>query len=200
MCRSSVKSALMIAALSACCSLSAGAAYLDVQVSNSLIAPGDPLSVSVLGDSEGETSFTIVANLAYTGTVTPSDATGPFELLRSIGYEWEPTALMGRCGLEEDPPSTCRALDAFTQFSPADLLLSTFSTFEFDTSAALPGSVLTFQAVPAGGIGFFSAGPSEVVTVQVIPEPAAGLLVALGLLALGGRARTLGTKNATVLA
>jgi hypothetical protein len=37
--------------------------------------------------------------------------------------------------------------------------------------------------------GFFGAGPSDVVTVQVIPEPTPASLVAIGLLALAAARR-----------
>jgi len=165
-------------------SISASAARLEVLVSSASVAPGDPLSVSVLGDSEGETSRIAGAILLYSGDVLPSDATGPFELLTTNPDAlWFATPLMGRCGLAEDPASSCRAVDAFTDPSiRSDLLPGTLTIFDFDTSSALPGTLLTFQAVPTSG-GFFGAGPSEVVTVQVIPEPASALLVALGVLA-----------------
>jgi hypothetical protein len=182
-------------------SLSASAARLEVVSSSAVIIPGDPLSVSVLGDSEGEASFTAAAILLFTGGVIPSDAAGPFVLeTTNVSSEWFATTFMGRCDvpeLPELPPDSCLAVHAFADPSAIDLLPGTFSVFHFDTSLAVPGSVLTFQAAPAGGVGFdfFSAGPSEIVTVQVIPEPAPAALVALGLLAFvttrrfGGRCR-----------
>jgi hypothetical protein len=67
---------------------------------------------------------------------------------------------------------------------PLELLPSTLSVFAFDTSAALPGSTLTFQAVP-DAVAFFVAGvESEIISVRVIPEPATAALLGLGLAAM----------------
>jgi hypothetical protein len=180
----------LIASFLLLCSVPGSAARIEVMTSSTSIAPGDALSVSVLGDSEGETAFTAAVLLVYSGNAVPADATGPFELESSTPDAiWETTGRTGACGLETFPPDSCLALEAFTDPGiRGNLLLGTFTIFEFDTSTAAPGSLLTFQAIPAG-IGFFGAGPSEVVTVQVIPEPTPGLLVALGLLALAGGAK-----------
>jgi len=168
--------------------LPAGAARIDVLASNSSVAPGDALSITVVGDSEGAVASQMFGRLHYSGDVEASDAQGPFDLRSSAGPDFWMTvgSEHGVCGRPGDPPRTCIAFSAFSDPFATDLLPSTLSVFVFDTSGALPGSILTFQVVPEFS-GFFGAGPSEVVTVQVIPEPAPALLVALGLLALAAR-------------
>jgi hypothetical protein len=132
------------------------------------------------------------ARFFYTGAVIANSAEGPFVLESShTTLSWQVAGPEhGVCGRPEDPPMSCIAVSAFSDLvGSLDLLPSTLSVFAFDTSGALLGSTLTFQVIPEAS-GFFSAGPSEVVTVQVIPEPAAGLLVALGLVAVAATART----------
>jgi hypothetical protein len=162
------------------------AARLDVLASAASIRPGDALSITVTGDSEGSGDVLIRVLLEYEGLVEPSNAVGPFVLDSGSSDEWTVLPQTGRCDVT--PVGSCVAADAGSLFffpelgPPLELLPSTLSVFAFDTSAALPGSTLTFQAVP-DGFGFFLGGPSEVVSVLVIPEPASIALRGLGLIA-----------------
>ena len=174
---------------------SADAARLEVIASEDTIQPGDLLTVSVLGDSDGEVGNALSALLVFEGISRPSDAMGPFVLNTTGGEsgiaEWGPRFpdRYGKCETPEDPLGTCRAAEAvFIPFiDPAiDLLPSTLSVFEFETSDLIPGGVIRFQAEPREPSLFFSAGPSEIVTVRVIPEPGTAVLVALGLVFLTG--------------
>jgi hypothetical protein len=174
----------------------ASAARLDVLASADSIRPGDALSITVTGDSEGAVAHLIRVLLEYDGLVEPSDAPGPFVLNTNPpspypGAEWTALAQTGSCDVV--PVGTCVAVDAASLYlfpisGPSlELLPSTLSVFAFDTSAALPGSTLTFQAVP-DGVGFFVAGvQSEIVSVHVIPEPSTALLLGLGLTVLAVR-------------
>lgn len=186
----SVGSTGLIASISLLFGLPISAARLDVVASSTSIAPGDALSITVLGDSEGETAGLMFARLHYSGPVIANDAEGPFVLESSPSDDqWNVFGSQhGVCGRPEDPPMTCIAVSAFTDFGALDLLPSTLSVFAFDTSGAAPGSTLTFQVIPEFS-GFFGAGPSDVVTVQVIPEPTPASLVAIGLLALAAARR-----------
>ena len=168
----------------------ATAARLDVLASTTSIRPGDALSITVAGDSEGATDELIRVLLAYDGPIEPSNAPGPFVLNTNPpseypGATWTALVQTGRCDVT--PAGTCVAVDAassyfFPIFGPSlELLPSTLSVFAFDTSAALPGSTLTFQALP-DGFGFFLGGPSGIVSVHVIPEPASAALLGLGLI------------------
>jgi hypothetical protein len=165
---------------------SATAARLDVLPSATSVRPGDALSITVTGDSEGafEVFFRVV--LEYEGVIEPSNATGPFLLNSGTSNEWTTFSQHGRCDLV--PVGSCVAADAGSLTNPLggpalELLPSTLSVFAFDTSAALPGSTLTFQAMPAPN--FFVEGvTSEVVSVHVIPEPATAALLGLGLAAM----------------
>ena len=164
----------------------ATAARLDVLTSADFVRPGDPLSITVTGDSEGSEAVVIRVLLAYDGLAEPSNAVGPFVLNSGSDDEWTVLPQTGRCDVT--PVGSCVAVDAASLTVPSlgpplELLPSTLSVFAFDTSAALPGSTLTFQAVP-DGVGFFVAGvQSEIVSVHVIPEPAPVALLGLGLIA-----------------
>jgi hypothetical protein len=169
------------------CGQPASAARLDVLASATIIRPGDPLSITVTGDSEGAVEVLIRALLEYEGLAEPSNAPGPFVLNTNPpfpGAEWTVLSQTGRCDVT--PVGSCVAVDAGsfsipTGGPPLELLPSTLSVFAFDTSSAFAGSTLTFRAVPAG---FFGAPPSETVSVRVIPEPAPAALVGLGLMAV----------------
>jgi hypothetical protein len=166
------------------------AARLDVLPSATSIRPGDALSITVTGDSEGAVAGLIRVLLEYDGLIEPSNAPGPFVLNTEpppLGAEWTIFPQHGRC--DATPVGSCIAAEAGSQLIPSGgpplvLLPSTLSVFAFDTSAALPGSTLTFQAVP-DGVGFFGGGAqSDIVSVRVIPEPVPAALLGLALIAI----------------
>jgi hypothetical protein len=169
-------------------SQAASAARLDVMASAASIRPGDALSITVTGDSEGAVANLIRVLLEHDDVIEPNNAPGPFVLNtnpRFPGAEWTVLSQTGRCDVT--PVGSCVAMDAASLTNPLggpprELLPSTLSVFAFDTSAALPGSTLTFQAVP-DAVAFFVAGvESEIISVRVIPEPAPAALVGLGLI------------------
>jgi hypothetical protein len=95
----------------------ASAARLDVMASAASIRPGDALSITVTGDSEGafEVFFRVV--LEYEGLIEPSNATGPFVLNSGSSNEWTTFFQHGRCDVV--PVGSCVAADAGSLTNPA---------------------------------------------------------------------------------
>lgn len=180
---------LAVVILAALCWPEIAAAGLTV-TAPAQYTPGDEITVTISGDSEGRTAVLMRALLAFDASLDvvsgsprfPLDDTSPL-------LSWSYTGAMARCGIGLLAPTQCVAADAFefTTFAAAsvDLLPSQLSVFRFDTTQATGDLVFT---VEPDGAGFFGL-PGTQATVSVIAPPVPTLspaaLAALGLLAAG---------------
>jgi hypothetical protein len=148
--------------------------------------PGDILTITVTGDSEGAEDTLMSALMIVEEPLTLVSVThGTLHSSDPIYPEWLHTGVSGTCGSAGLAPNECLAVDAFTYFTfppPIDLLPSTLTTWQFDTTNAT-GNLL-FLLEPRAPAGFFGL-PGTQATVVMIPEPAPVALVAAGLVGVG---------------
>ncbi len=154
--------------------------------------PGDPVTLTLTGDSEGREAPLLGALLTVDPSLDLESATAGTLSDSGMRYGqffyWAQTALVGTCGVGPYLESNeCVAVDAFSAGSinsyPLDLIPSTLSTFTFDTTDAT-GDIL-FSLDPDGA-GFFGLPGT---TLTIVPEPGTAALLGLGMVALEHRWR-----------
>jgi hypothetical protein len=184
--QSSLRTLFVLAVLLAApISVSAGQ-NLDAPAS---YTPGDIITITVTGDSESRQSTAISALLTIDADLTLVNVELG-ALNRSTGFneDWIHTGTSGTCGTIGLASNECLAVDAFGEygFETIDLLTSTLTTWQFDTTNAT-GNLL-FLLEPRAPAGFFGL-PGTQATVVMIPEPAPVVLLCAGLVALTARRR-----------
>ena len=154
--------------------------------------PGDVITIAVAGDSEGGQSTAISVLLTIDADLTLVNVELG-ALNRSAGFneDWTHTGASGTCGTVSLAANECLAVDAFGEygFETIDLLASTLTTWQFDTTGAT-GDLL-FLLEPRAPAGFFGL-PGTQVTVTMIPEPEPVALLCAGLVALAAWRRRRG--------
>ncbi len=153
--------------------------------------PGDLITLTLTGDSEGRTAAIIRALLIVEPNLELVSGAAGMLYDSNSSFYWSQTAEVGTCGPGGLPPDTCTAVDAFEAtvgVAAFDLLPSTLSTWHFDTTHATGD--LYFSLDPDGA-GFFGL-PGTTAVVAFVPEPATALLLAVGLVTLRWRAEEAG--------
>jgi len=154
--------------------------------------PGDVITITVTGDSEGKEDSAISSVLTIATDLTlVGVALGTLHSSHPFIEEWTHTGTSGTCGATDLAANECLAVDAFTDsfFRSIDLLPSTLTTWQFDTTGAT-GDLL-FLLEPRAPAGFFGL-PGTQVTVTMIPEPEPVALLCAGLVALAAWRRRRG--------
>jgi len=157
-------------------------AALDLEGPGSY-TPGDMITITVTGDSEGAEGEGISVLLTIDDALAlVSVDRGTLQSSDPFFEEWMHTPASGTCGTIGLAANQCFAVDAFVTYTIGriDLLPSTLTTWQFDTTGAT-GDLL-FLLEP-DGVGFFGL-PGTQVTVTMIPEPMPSALLCAGLVAL----------------
>jgi hypothetical protein len=155
--------------------------------------PGEVITITLTGDSEGRLDalmHAVVAFSAERGVVEPVAATrGDLETSAGVLYwlHFPGSGSVDGCGTFGLATNACLAVSAYEAYllegTPTDLLPSTLSTWQFDTTDARGDLVFTLAP---GGVGFFDfPAATPLVVVGPIPEPVSVALVGLGLVAIG---------------
>jgi hypothetical protein len=153
--------------------------------------PGDVLTITLQGDSEGRASLSMVVELTFEETLEVAGRSAGTLEDSSAGRNWIRTSRDLQCGAAASGLSLaenqCIAVDAAETYGPLDLLPSTLSTWQFDTTNASGDLVFLLDPWDREGVShdhFFFGFPGTQITVAMIPEPSAGLLLCLGLATL----------------
>jgi hypothetical protein len=158
--------------------------------------PGDLLTITLRGDSDGREAIEMLVELTFdTALQVASRSAGDLE--DSVAFEaWSRISADLTCG---DPDllqsaNQCVAVQAlsFNSFPevPIDLLPSTLSTWQFDTTNARGDLVFLLDPWDREGVShdhFFFEFPGAQITVAMIPEPSTALLLGIGLAMLASR-------------
>jgi len=167
------------------CSLAVPASAVPNIEAPASYVPGQVIALTVTEDSEGATASVIRALLTVDPALTLVSGTpGVLNDSAPTPTYWAQGGPVGDCGMSGLPANQCLAVDAFEYIHlgsyPIDLLTSTLSTWQFDTTGAT-GDLL-FSLDPDGA-GFFGQ-PGTTATVAMVPERATALLLAAGLVGL----------------
>jgi hypothetical protein len=149
--------------------------------------PGNVLTLTLLGDSEGRASLSMLVELTFEETLEVVGRSAGTLNDSSAGRNWIRASRDLQCGAAVSglAENQCIAVDAFETYGPLDLLPSTLSTWQFDTTNA-HGDLVFFLDPRESSFGqeFFFGFPGTQITVEMIPEPSTGLLLGLGLASL----------------
>lgn len=169
--------------------LGAAAATLTIQLDQATYNPGDIITMTILGDSQGaqdifaygQIEFSPVAVLGASAVVAvpPSD---------TVGVTWLQGGLTGNCNL-----TTCIMINMIPSAVVSlgvDPLSEPFVYGTVTATAGAPGVYPIFWNTTGLGfeLGFFGLTDAPAASLVIVPEPATGALLALGLVALA-RAR-----------
>jgi len=154
--------------------------------------PGDMVTITLRGDSEGRASVSMQVELTFEETLGIVDRSAGTLNDSSEFRAWGRTSRDLQCGAAATglglADNQCMAVDAFESYGPLDLLPSTLSTWQFDTTGARGDLVFSLDPTEASfGQEFFFGFPGTQITVEMIPEPYTALLLSLGLAALASR-------------
>jgi hypothetical protein len=168
-------------------SLGAQAATLTMTADKSTYAVSETITITVIGDSEGELAVGITATIVYGAFVTPLGGQTQSLLKTSGGLGWTAS------GLNIDTPNA-NTQDSFLQIngstSPADTTKRLTAVMTFH--AAAPGvATFAWMTTTAQALQFFSLGNANGTSITIVPEPTTAGLMGLGLLGLvvAGRRR-----------
>jgi hypothetical protein len=156
--------------------------------------PGDLLTITLRGDSEGREAIEMLVELTFDPTLQVASRSAGTLNDSSPFFSWLRPSSDLECGAAAPGASLgenqCIAVHAFETYGPLDLLPSTLSTWQFDTTNASGDLVFFLDPWDREGVShdhFFFDFPGTQVTVAMIPEPTTALLLGLGLAALAAR-------------
>ena len=164
----------------------AQAATLTITLDQPFYIPGDTITITVTGDSQGATSTGIFGRLLFSSSpaISPAGATPTQTTLLALGsIPW----LVGVTGCSSSSCDMFNQVGAFgaTPAPASNLLVSTVS---FLSGPALGNVNVTWETNPSTGfaLDFFGLTNAPGVTIfqDAIPEPATALLLGLGLAGL----------------
>jgi len=160
--------------------------------------PGEVITITLTGDSEGRLDPFLGAVIGFSarrGVVAPVAATRgalATSFSASVWLHYFYSANVDSCGAVGGlSASECLAVHAtesyLPEFRPIDLLPSTLSTWQFDTTDARGDLLFTLE--PWDPVGFFDFPAATPLVILAIPEPATAALLGVGLFALGAARR-----------
>jgi hypothetical protein len=166
--------------------------------------PGEVITITLTGDSEGRLDPSFAAVIAFSaerGVVTPVAATRGDLIDSAVQHYWIHLPYSGSvdsCGailIRSLAANECLAVDAFNAYLlspvPADLLPSTLSTWQFDTTDARGDLLFTLEPFTLEPLNEFDLvffdlpAATPLVIAGPIPEPVTAALLALGLVVMG---------------
>ena len=159
------------------------AATLSVVADQASYSPGDTITLTVTGDSQGATATGIFGRLLFSsaGAISPAGATPTQTTLLALG------SIPWLAGVTSCSSSTCDMFNQVGAFgatpAPASNLL--VATVSFLAGPGLGIVNVTWETNPGTGFALDFFGLTNAPgTSFVIPEPATALLLGLGLAAL----------------
>ena len=184
-----MKRTLFLVAVLVAFATGASAATLSVVSDKTTYAVGETITLSVLGDAQGATSFSIYGRLEYDGTFVNNGTIT--QKLIGPGSDWtKGPAVSGNNGL---PSAFSEAFNQVSLSGGGQTATNPITTITLIASAV--GVVTANWNVAQGSgfeLGFFGITSSPGVTFTIIPEPSTVALLGLGLLglAVSGRRRS----------
>jgi hypothetical protein len=169
--------------------LGANAATLTVTTDKAFYLPGETVTITAVGDSGGATDYGMFASLTFNPAALLSPTSISFTPTTGTSASWI-SGVLG-CSTPEGS-GHCWILNHIAFPDPLGLVPTqqTLATVT-GTAGALGVHSLTWSSAPGNELYFFGAraGPAPNLVIintsfQVVPEPAAGLLVGFGLAAL----------------
>jgi hypothetical protein len=162
-------------------SLSANAATLSIATDKTTYAPGETITMTITGDSEGGTAASVIGRILNTGAGGTSFVSATQSQLISFGG-FLPWVMGGTTG--------GKVFDQVGGLSPlpVDNLLTSTVFWTADTLGVAAFDWLTSGTQP---LSFFGLTSGAGHTVTIVPEPTTASLMGLGLigLAISGRRR-----------
>jgi hypothetical protein len=152
----------------------AHAATLTVVPDKTTYLPGETVTLTILGDNEGETSttYSLFGRLEYDPAMLDPVSTGPQV---AAGPGWALAPLAQGDGFADAFDQAVFGLDTSTPNLPGQIGIVTL----------LVQGVGSFEVNWADSLSFFSiTGARPAATINAIPEPSTAALLGLGVLAL----------------